>query len=200
MFTFRRHFHHVAVAFWNTSFYWFMSKFYPMKTVLISSLLASTCTFPLIIGNFRKTTAKQRVDIYAFWSCVLVSLVRCPGEYQDGLNLHGCSRQNRFSRRLNAFRMGAFTMSSVKEFQLSTTQFEKLFALTNKRDLFLNNFNEWPRVAEYLFTVKNLSLSNLSIPCMILYTWIMSDISLLYSKPGSPYVFSLSSYERCLKH
>ena len=32
----------------------------------------------------------------------------------------------------------------VKEFQLSTTLFEKLFALTNRHDLlvFLNNFNE----------------------------------------------------------
>ena len=38
----------------------------------------------------------------------------------------------------------AFTMFSDKEFQLSTTLFEKLFALTNKHDLlvFLNNFNE----------------------------------------------------------
>ena len=40
------------------------------------------------------------------------------------------------ARLLNAFRENAFTMSSVKEFQLSTTLFEKLFALTNKRDLF----------------------------------------------------------------
>ena len=53
----------------------------------------------------------------------------------DGLNLYGCPRQNLFSRLLNSFREGAFTMSSVKEFQLSTTLFEKLFALINKPNL-----------------------------------------------------------------
>ena len=60
------------------------------------------------------------------------------------LNLYKCPRQNQFNRLLNVFREGAFTMFFVKEFQLSTTLFEKLFALTNKHDLlvFLNNFNE----------------------------------------------------------
>ena len=71
--------------------------------------------------------------------------------------MQGCPRQNRFSRLLNAFREGSFTMSSVKEFQLSTTLFEKLFALTNKRDFFLTILMSDQRVAEYLFTVKNLS-------------------------------------------
>ena len=78
------------------------------------------------------------------------------------------------------------TMSSVREFQLSTTRFEKVFARIFKQDHFLKSFNECPRVAVYLLRVNSYSLSILSMPCIILYTWIISVLSLLILKMVIP--------------
>ena len=91
-------------------------------------------------------------------------------------------------------------MSSVREFQLSTTRFEKVFARIFKRDRFLKSFNEWPRVVVYLLSVNSYSLFILSTPCIILYTWIISVLSLLYSKDDNPSAFNLSGYVRCCIH
>ena len=48
-------------------------------------------------------------------------------------------------------------MPSVNEFQLSTTRFEKLFVLTNKRDIFLNSFNEWPLGEKLVWSVNPIN-------------------------------------------
>ena len=67
-------------------------------------------------------------------------------------------------------------------------------------DLRLNNFNEWPRVAVYPDRVKSLFLSTLSMSCSILYTWITSALSRLYSNEGNSNARSLSLYGKCDIH
>ena len=80
---------------------------------------------------------------------------------------------------------------------MSTTLLLKLLARIFSLDLRLNSFNEWPRVDVYSDNVKSLFLSTLSMSCNILYTWIISALSRLYSNESNPNARSLSLYGRC---
>ena len=64
--------------------------------------------------------------------------------------------------------------------------------------LFFANFNECPLVVEYVETVKNVSLSTLSMSFIILKTSTRTALSLLYSRDGSPRHLSVSWYVKWL--